>query len=48
LDRFAFDVLDASGKILASGADGNAKPMPSGADTVVVHTGKKVTGKSHF
>jgi cytochrome b6-f complex iron-sulfur subunit len=48
LDRFQFRVLDASGTVLATVTDGQPIPMPAGAATVVVNTGAKVLGQSHF
>lgn len=48
LDRFTFRILDANGNVLAASTDGQPVPMPSGADTVVVNTGQKILGKSHF
>jgi cytochrome b6-f complex iron-sulfur subunit len=48
LDKFAFEVLDASGAVIASATDGNPIPMPAGAATVRVNTGAKILGKSHF
>ncbi len=48
LDRFTFEVLDASGNVIAASTDGQPIPMPPGADTVVVNTGQKILGKSHF
>lgn len=48
LDRFTFEVLDAGGNVIAASTDGQPIPMPPGADTVVVNTGQKILGKSHF
>ena len=48
LDRFALQVFDKSGKLLADSADGNPVQLSSDAFTVGVNTGKKITGKSHF
>ncbi|PJF48410.1 MAG: ubiquinol-cytochrome c reductase iron-sulfur subunit [Chloroflexi bacterium] len=48
LDRFTFEVLDANGNVIAASTDGQPIPMPPGADTVVVNTGQKILGKSHF
>lgn len=48
LDRFTFRILDADGNVLASSTDGKPVPMPSGANRVVVNTGQKILGKSHF
>lgn len=48
LDRFAFEVLDASGNVLADVMDGKPIPMPAGAAIVRVNTGVKVLGDSHF
>lgn len=48
LDRFEFRVLDANGNVIAASTDGQPIPMPSGAESVVVNTGRKILGKSHF
>jgi len=48
LDRFEFRILDASGNVIAASTDGQPIPMPSGAESVVVNTGRKILGKSHF
>lgn len=48
LDQFAFEVYDASDKIIAESPDGNPLPLPAEAAFVRVDTGKKVTGKSNF
>jgi Rieske Fe-S protein len=48
LDRFALQVFDKSGKLLADSADGKPLPLPADAFTVGVNTGKKILGKSHF
>ena len=47
LDRFVFEIFDANGKSLGK-SDGTAIPLPATADTIVVDTGAKITGKSHF
>ncbi|HEY3340818.1 MAG TPA: Rieske 2Fe-2S domain-containing protein [Anaerolineae bacterium] len=48
LDRFALQVFDKSGKLLADSADGNPVQLSPDAVLVGVNTGKKITGKSHF
>lgn len=48
LDRFTFEVLDANGNVIATATDGQPIPMPPGAASVVVNTGQKILGKSHF
>jgi cytochrome b6-f complex iron-sulfur subunit len=48
LDSFTFEVLDASGTKLAEATNGEPIPMPAGAATVVVNTGQKILGESHF
>ena len=48
LDRFQFQIQDASGAVIGAGVDGLAVPLPAGAATILVDTGKKVTGKSHL
>jgi len=48
LDRFEFRVLDANGNVIAASTDGQPIPMPPGADSVVVNTGRKILGKSNF
>jgi len=49
LDKFKFEVLDADGNVLATSPDdGTAISLPSGAQTILVNTGLKITGKSHF
>ena len=48
LDRFALQVFDKSGKLLADSSDGKPIPLTADAYTVGVNTGKKITGKSHF
>jgi cytochrome b6-f complex iron-sulfur subunit len=49
LDRFAFEIVDANGNALAkSTLDGVAVPMPSGATSIIVDTGSKITGKSNL
>jgi cytochrome b6-f complex iron-sulfur subunit len=48
LDRFAFEILDAAGAVVAESKDGSPVPLPSGAATVKVNTGIKNSGKSHF
>ncbi len=48
LDRFTFRILDADGNVLAASTDGQPIPMPAGAASVVVNTGQKILGKSHF
>jgi len=48
LDRFEFRVLDANGNVIAASTDGQPIPMPPGADSVVVNTGRRIAGKSNF
>ncbi|MCS6774104.1 MAG: ubiquinol-cytochrome c reductase iron-sulfur subunit [Thermoflexales bacterium] len=48
LDRFAFEVLDASGQVIAESPNGDFIPMPPNAATVRVNTGRKVLGDAHF
>jgi len=48
LDRFEFRVLDANGNVIAASTNGQPIPMPPGADSVVVNTGRKILGKSNF
>ncbi len=48
LDRFRFVVKDANGVEIDRSDNGEAIPMPTGAETVEVNTGGKVLGKSHF
>jgi cytochrome b6-f complex iron-sulfur subunit len=48
LDRFTFEVFDASGAKVGESLNGEPIAMPAGADTVVVNTGGKILGKSHF
>ena len=48
LDRFALQVFDQSGKLIADSSDGHPVPLTPEAATVAVNTGKKITGKSHF
>jgi cytochrome b6-f complex iron-sulfur subunit len=48
LDRFTFQILDASGNVLAASTDGRPVPLPAGADRIVVNTGQKILGKSNF
>ncbi|BCX04586.1 MAG: hypothetical protein KatS3mg053_2524 [Candidatus Roseilinea sp.] len=48
LDRFTFEVLDASGNVIAASTDGQPIPLPPGAESVVVNTGQKILGKPHF
>lgn len=47
LDRFTFEVLDASGTVIAT-STGEPMPMPAGAETIRVNTGDKKLGNSHF
>ena len=48
LDKFAFEVQDAGGNKLAESLDGKPIKLPDGAATILVDTGKKITGNSHF
>ena len=48
LDRFVMQVQDASGATIAESADGQPIVLPANAATILVDTGKKVTGKSHL
>lgn len=48
LDRFAFEVLDESGQVIAESPDGNFIPMPPNAAVVRVNTGRKILGDAHF
>ncbi len=48
LDRFQFQIQDASGAVIASGTDGQPVPLPANAASILVDTGKKVQGKSHL
>ncbi len=48
LDRFAFQVLDKSGKLLADSQDGHPVPLTADAYVIAVDTGHKTLGKSHF
>ncbi len=48
LDKFAFEVLDAGGNVLASVDNGLPVKLPAGATTILVNTGLKVSGNSHF
>jgi cytochrome b6-f complex iron-sulfur subunit len=48
LDRFAFEVLDGQGNVIADSPTGDFVPIPSGAETVRVNTGAKILGQSHF
>jgi cytochrome b6-f complex iron-sulfur subunit len=49
LDRFAFVIHDASGaEIGKSNLDGSPVALPENAVRIVVDTGKKIEGESHF
>jgi cytochrome b6-f complex iron-sulfur subunit len=48
LDRFALEAYDQSDTMVAQAQDGEPMPLPAGAVTVRVNTGRKITGKSHF
>lgn len=48
LDRFTFEVLDSGGGVLTSVTNGEPIPMPPGAASVLVNTGQRILGKSHF
>lgn len=48
LDKFAFEIQDSNGSKLAESLNGQPIALPSGAATIVVDTGKKIEGKSHF
>jgi cytochrome b6-f complex iron-sulfur subunit len=48
LDKFAFEIQDANGAKLAESLEGQPIALPAGAATIVVDTGKKIDGKSHF
>ncbi len=48
LDKFVFEVLDAGGNVLAEVTDGKPVKLPDGATTILVNTGLKVSGNSHF
>jgi cytochrome b6-f complex iron-sulfur subunit len=48
LDKFAFEIQDSNGTKLAESLNGQPIALPSGAATIVVDTGKKIEGKSHF
>jgi cytochrome b6-f complex iron-sulfur subunit len=48
LDRFALQVFDKGGKLLADSADGKPVQLSPDAFLVGVNTGKKISGKSHF
>ena len=49
LDKFKFEILDASGNVLVTSPEnGAAVALPSGAQTILVDTGTKIEGKSNF
>jgi cytochrome b6-f complex iron-sulfur subunit len=49
LDRFQFTILDAAGNVVGTSTDkGEAVPLPANAATIMVDSGKKITGKSHL
>ncbi|MCS7062208.1 MAG: ubiquinol-cytochrome c reductase iron-sulfur subunit [Anaerolineae bacterium] len=48
LDRFAFEVLDANDTVIAESPDGKPLPLPANAAAVLVNTGRKTLGDSHF
>jgi cytochrome b6-f complex iron-sulfur subunit len=48
LDRFALEVYDQAGNMIAESPGGDALPLPVDAAVVRVHTGMKALGKSHF
>ncbi len=48
LDRFAFEVLDASGNVIAESPRGEFIKLPEGAASVRVNTGAKVLGQSNL
>jgi cytochrome b6-f complex iron-sulfur subunit len=48
LDKFVFEVTDASGNVLATVEDGKPIQLPSGAANIVVNTGRVIQGKSNL
>lgn len=48
LDRFSFQLLDASGNVVVDSPDGEFVQVPSSATSVAVNTGNKILGASHF
>ncbi len=48
LDRFAFEILDEAGNVIAESPNGDFIPLPPNAATVRVNTGKKILGEAHF
>ena len=48
LDRFPFEVRDANGSVLVTSADGKPVQLPANAATVVIDTGRRQSGDSHF
>ena len=48
LDRFMFEIFDASGASLSKSENGDPIPLPDNAASIKVDTGKKTQGKGHF
>lgn len=48
LDRFAFEILDEAGNVIAESPNGDFIPLPPNAATVRVNTGRKILGDPHF